>query len=79
MPGVRATLKDLLGTDDLYEALGAKKEASQEQLKRAYHKKSLLHHPDRVHEGGEEAKEEATKRCEKDDGQKLGCPDLQCV
>ncbi len=62
MPGVRSTLRELLGTDDLYEALGVKKEASKEQLKRGYHKKSLLFHPDRVHEGGQEAKDEATKK-----------------
>ncbi len=59
MPGVRASLKELLGTEDLYDALGVKKESSAEQLKRGYHKKSLVHHPDRVKE---EDKEEATKR-----------------
>ncbi len=61
MPGLRSTLKELLSTDDLYEALGTEKDCSQEQLKRAYRKKSLQHHPDRV-QGGKKEKEEATKR-----------------
>ena len=50
MPGERgleASVESLFATSDLYAVLGAEKSASEAELKRAYHKKSLIHHPDR--------------------------------
>ena len=44
------TLEKLLGTKDLYEALRLTKSASESEIKRAYRKKSLEVHPDRVPE-----------------------------
>lgn len=46
-------------TSDLYQVLKVKKESSDNEIKRAYHKISLKIHPDRVSEG---EKEEATKK-----------------
>ena len=45
--GLKAAIQSLFETADLYAVLGAEKTASEAELKRAYHKKSLLHHPDR--------------------------------
>jgi molecular chaperone DnaJ len=39
---------------DYYETLGVSKDASQDELKKAYKKQSMQHHPDRT--GGDEAK-----------------------
>lgn len=52
-------IKKFFGTDDLYEVLNLTKDASAEQIKKAYRKVSLKVHPDRVSEG---LKEEATKK-----------------
>merc|ERR1711893_346226 len=46
-------------TSDLYQVLKVKKDASDNEVKRAYHKLSLKIHPDRV---AENEKEEATKK-----------------
>ena len=45
--GLKASIESLFETSDLYAVLGAERSASEAELKRAYHKKSLLHHPDR--------------------------------
>lgn len=47
------------GTDDLYRVLGVRREASDGEIRRGYHKVSLQVHPDRVDEGD---KEDATRR-----------------
>lgn len=62
MPGLRTSLADAFGSESLYEALGVAKTASAEELKRGYRKKSLIYHPDRVKEGGQETKESATTK-----------------
>ena len=51
--GLKAAVASLFETSDLYAVIGAEKSASESELKRAYHKKSLLHHPDRP--GGNKA------------------------
>jgi len=45
------TCQELFGTSDLYSVLGVARDASQGQVKKAYHKASLKYHPDRVSEG----------------------------
>ena len=45
---------------DYYGALGVAKDATDKQIKKAYHKLSMVHHPDKV--SGEAEKEAATKR-----------------
>ena len=45
---------------DYYGALGVAKDATEKQIKKAYHKLSMVHHPDKV--SGEAEKEAATKR-----------------
>ncbi|KAH8295497.1 hypothetical protein KR018_012313 [Drosophila ironensis] len=47
------------GTRDVYKLMGLEKAASEKEVKKAYHKLSLLVHPDRV---PEEQKEEATEK-----------------
>lgn len=46
-------------TDNLYEVLGVENNASQKELKKGYHRKSLAFHPDRASNDGKEA---ATKK-----------------
>ncbi|XP_077993800.1 dnaJ homolog subfamily C member 9-like [Glandiceps talaboti] len=48
MPGLLDKCEDVFGCRNLYEVLGVKKEASQNELKRGYHRMSLRVHPDRV-------------------------------
>ena len=58
MPSLLDTLQTLFATHDLYEALGFpklekngdRKNVTEGQIKKAYHKSSLKHHPDRVDE-----------------------------
>ena len=46
--GLKASIESLFATSDLYGVLGiAERSATEAELKRAYHKKSLIHHPDR--------------------------------
>jgi len=45
--GLKASIESLFETSDLYGVLGAERSATEAELKRAYHKKSLIHHPDR--------------------------------
>ncbi|XP_055996902.1 dnaJ homolog subfamily C member 9-like [Ostrea edulis] len=59
MPSLLETCRELFGSDDLYEILGVKKESSNKDVKKGYHKVSLKVHPDRV---SPEEKEEATKK-----------------
>ncbi|XP_050297433.1 dnaJ homolog subfamily C member 9-like [Anthonomus grandis grandis] len=49
------------GTTDFYEVLGITKEASEKEIKKAYHKLSLLVHPDRVDEAHKEVATEKFK------------------
>ena len=53
------TCNELFDTNDLYALLGISKDASEKEIKKAYKKKSLKVHPDRV---GDEEKELATKK-----------------
>lgn len=52
-------IEEAFGTSDLYQVLGIKKDASNEQIKKGYRKLSLKIHPDRV---SSEKKEEYTKK-----------------
>ncbi|NXF06484.1 DNJC9 protein, partial [Smithornis capensis] len=49
----------VFGTADLYGALGVRRDASPQEIRRGYHRASLRLHPDRV---PPEQKEEATRR-----------------
>lgn len=64
MPGLVDSLERLFKTKDLYEILGlpsdSKSSLSGAQIKKAYHKKSLVYHPDRV--AKEENRPEATEK-----------------
>ncbi|XP_040832024.1 dnaJ homolog subfamily C member 9 [Ochotona curzoniae] len=51
--------EQVFGTADLYQVLGVRREASDGEVRRGYHKVSLQVHPDRVGEGD---KEDATRR-----------------
>ncbi|XP_053547868.1 dnaJ homolog subfamily C member 9 [Bombina bombina] len=55
MPGLLESCSLHLGTSDLYQALGVRKEASEAEVRRGYHKASLKVHPDRVPEPDKEA------------------------
>ena len=44
---------------DLYEILGVGRDATGEEIKKAFRKVALQHHPDRQQDGGEEAKKRA--------------------
>lgn len=64
--GLLELCEEVFGTADLYQVLGVRREASDGEVRRGYHKVSLRVHPDRVAEG---AKEDATRRF-----QVRGCP-----
>jgi len=50
MSSFKQLCEEYFGTTDLYEVLGLQREASEKEIKKAYHKISLLVHPDRVDE-----------------------------
>jgi len=55
MPGLKRRCQDLFGSEDLYEVLGAAKDASAADLKKCYYRLSLRVHPDRVDEAEKES------------------------
>lgn len=57
--GLLEQCEQVFGTADLYRVLGVRREASDGEVRRGYHKVSLRVHPDRV---GEDDKEGATRR-----------------
>ncbi|XP_072484312.1 dnaJ homolog subfamily C member 9 [Notamacropus eugenii] len=57
--GLLERCEEEFGTADLYEVLGVRREASDGEIRRGYHKVSLKVHPDRVSEAGQE---EATRQ-----------------
>ncbi|XP_036986419.1 dnaJ homolog subfamily C member 9 isoform X2 [Artibeus jamaicensis] len=57
--GLLELCEEVFGTADLYRVLGVRREASDGEVRRGYHKVSLQVHPDRV---GEDDKEDATRR-----------------
>ncbi|XP_053442145.1 dnaJ homolog subfamily C member 9 isoform X3 [Nycticebus coucang] len=57
--GLLELCQEVFGTADLYRVLGVRREASDSEVRRGYHKVSLQVHPDRV---GEANKEDATHR-----------------
>ncbi|XP_073649574.1 dnaJ homolog subfamily C member 9 isoform X1 [Tursiops truncatus] len=57
--GLLELCEEVFGTADLYQVLGVRREASDGEVRRGYHKVSLQVHPDRVGEGD---KEDATRR-----------------
>lgn len=57
--GLLELCEEVFGTADLYRVLGVRREASDDEVRRGYHKVSLRVHPDRV---GEDDKEDATRR-----------------
>lgn len=57
--GLLELCEEVFGTADLYRVLGVRREASDGEVRRGYHKVSLQVHPDRVGEG---EKEDATRR-----------------
>ncbi|XP_064230359.1 dnaJ homolog subfamily C member 9 isoform X1 [Aotus nancymaae] len=57
--GLLELCEEVFGTSDLYRVLGVRREASDSEVRRGYHKVSLQVHPDRV--GGGD-KEDATRR-----------------
>lgn len=59
MPSFLDSCENYYGTKDLYKLLQLEKDASQEEVKKAYRRLSLLVHPDRV---SEEDKENATEK-----------------
>lgn len=57
--GLLELCEEVFGTADLYQVLGVRREASDGEVRRGYHKVSLRVHPDRV---GESGKKDATRR-----------------
>ncbi|XP_048194971.1 dnaJ homolog subfamily C member 9 isoform X1 [Perognathus longimembris pacificus] len=57
--GLLELCEQVFGTADLYRVLGVRREASDGEVRRGYHKVSLQVHPDRVDES---RKEDATRR-----------------
>ncbi|KAK7092638.1 hypothetical protein V1264_008354 [Littorina saxatilis] len=58
-PALLEACQELFDTTDLYEVIGVRREATPQEVKKGYHKRSLTVHPDRV---GPEEKEVATKK-----------------
>ena len=61
--GLRDSLRRLFETQDLYGVLGVTKESTNAQIKKGYHKKSLLIHPDRVADEDERPKATEKFQC----------------
>ncbi|CAG5125393.1 unnamed protein product [Candidula unifasciata] len=59
MPLLIDSCKEFFQTTNLYEVLGVTKEASKQEVKKGYYKKSLAYHPDRV---SDTDKDVATKK-----------------
>lgn len=57
--GLSQQCEAAFGTADLYAVLGVRRGASEQDIRRGYHRASLRLHPDRV---PAEQKEEATRR-----------------
>ena len=54
-----------MSSKDLYSILGVSKDASAEDLKKAWRKLSLKYHPDKVHYLGEEVQKAAHEKFQK--------------
>ena len=60
--GLLPDCNEVFGTQDLYQVLGLKKEASAADIKKGYRKLSLIHHPDRYDaESSSKSKDEMTR------------------
>ena len=59
--GLISDCNQVFGTEDLYQVLGLKKDASSTDVKKGYRKLSLIHHPDRHDETSTKSKEEMTR------------------
>lgn len=60
--GLISDLQEVFGTNDLYQVLGLKKDASSTDIKKGYRKLSLIHHPDRhCDDTSTKSKEEMTR------------------
>lgn len=56
---IKSLCEKYFGSSNFYEVLGIDSDASEKEIKKAYHRMSLLVHPDRV---DEDQKEEATEK-----------------